>query len=136
MGYTPGFWTYHNYGQTKIDGYYATGLLIIYDSPHQHIWTYTMGYYDNLSDTHANCPCASPSPFIGANYYCESGTNDTISDVSHYFNDPLWDGSGCITSNCCDNTTQPWFYRQLSGTTTSVQKLDCVHIITSVVDLP
>ena len=92
MGYTPGFWTYHNYGQTKIDGYYATGLLITYDSPRQHIWTYTMGYYDSLSDTYANCPCAggpAPPPFIGANYYCESGTNDTISDVSHYFNDPL-----------------------------------------------
>ena len=33
--------------------------------------------------------------------------------------DPLWDGSGCITSNCCGNPTQPWFFRRLSEATTS-----------------
>ena len=36
--------------------------------------------------------------------------------MAHYFNDTLWDGEGCI-DNCCDDTTQPWFYRQLNQTT-------------------
>ena len=119
-GHTPGFYAYH-YGAQTIDGYYADGLLITYDSPRQHIWTYTMGYYD-IHSSCCNCPCSgglAPPSFVGANYYCESGTNNTIASASHYFNDPLWDGSGCITSNCCDNPTQPWFYRQLNGTTTS-----------------
>ena len=29
----------------------------------------------------------------------------------------LWDGAGCQVSTCCDDTTQPWFYRQLNQTT-------------------
>ena len=32
---------------------------------------------------------------------------------SYYFNDTLWDGEGCV-DNCCDDTTQPWFYHQLN----------------------
>ena len=36
----------------------------------------------------------------------------------YYFNDTLWDGAGCTGgSSCCDNSTQPWFYRQLDHTT-------------------
>ena len=40
----------------------------------------------------------------------------------------LWGGSGCITSRCCDNPTQPWFYRELSGTTTSSIETRICHI--------
>ena len=36
--------------------------------------------------------------------------------MTHTFNDTLWDGAGCI-DNCCDDTTQPWFYRQLNQIT-------------------
>ena len=36
--------------------------------------------------------------------------------MTYYFNDTLWDGAGCV-DNCCDDTTQPWFYRQLNQTT-------------------
>jgi len=61
----------------------------------------------------------STPPFVGTNYYCESEATDTNIDSAYYFNDPLWDRSGCITSNCCDNPTQPpWFYQELNGTTT------------------
>ena len=107
-----------------IDGFYVDGLSITHGNPRQHIWTFANGLYDGLADVwdQYNCPCApgseylSPS-FVGTNYYCESGTNDTWGQNEYYFDDPLWDGSGCITSNCCDNPTQPWFYRELNGTT-------------------
>ena len=86
-----------------------------------HIWRFANGGH-----THSyNCPCAPGSssypspPFVGTNYYCESGTNNIAFTSTYYFNDLLWDGSGCITSNCCDNPTQPWFYRQLNETTTN-----------------
>ena len=36
--------------------------------------------------------------------------------ATYYLNDTLWDGAGCV-DNCCDDTTQPWFYRQLNQTT-------------------
>ena len=36
--------------------------------------------------------------------------------MSKYFTeDPLWNGSGCSANdNCCTNTDQPWFFRQLA----------------------
>jgi len=80
-----------------------------------------------------NCPCTpgfkySPPPFVGANYYCESGANNTVNANGRYFNDPLWDGSGCINSNCCDNLTQPWFYQELSeATTDDIEARICTH---------
>ena len=122
-GSTIGFWSYHNTGQT-IDGYYANGLLITYGgSPRQHIWTYVAGTSDTLVNSN-NCPCAvgggsAPPPFVGTNYYCESGAVNGANWADYYMNDPLWDGSGCVTSNCCNNTTQPWFYNDLGVRTTS-----------------
>ena len=110
-------------GQT-IDGFYADGLLITYNSSsRQHIWTFTSGRYDNRSDC-CNCYCAaypgySPPSYVGTDYYCESGTYRGISAPGYYFDDPLWDGSGCFASSCCNNPTQPWFYQELSGTTAS-----------------
>ena len=75
-------------------------------------------YEDGLGDVDAfNCPCVLLAsfnfhslPFVGANYYCESGGVNLLNFSAYYFNGPLWDGSGCITSNCYDNPTQPWFY--------------------------
>ena len=118
--------TLYQFGGQAIEGYYVDGLSITHGNPRQHIWTFANRLFDGLADQwdEFNCPCAPgseyPSPsFVETNYYCESGANDNIrNDSAYYFNDPLWDGSGCITSNCCDNPTQPWFYQELSGTTT------------------
>ena len=114
------FWAYHRHTQDS-NGYHVDGLSITHGNPQHHIWTFANGLPDNSSSY--NCPCGPgseyPSPlFGGTNYYRESGTTNTWDKSAYYFNDPLWDGSGCITSNCCDNPTQPWFYRQLSETTT------------------
>ena len=121
-GATAGFHAYYREGQT-IDGYYADGLLITYGHPRQHIWTYAAGITDNATHNTANCPCAAdrlslPPSFVGTSYYCESGAADVHNFSAYYFNDPLWDGSGCITSNCCINPTQPWFYQELHENTT------------------
>ena len=126
-GATSGFNSYHNEfaRQTTIDSYYADGLLISYGNPRQHIWTYVVGLCDDRTYTNSNCPCTigggptAPS-FVGTNYYCESGCISTYSTLSYFFNDPLWDGSDCYRStNCCTNPTLPWFYRELSESTTS-----------------
>jgi len=126
-GWSNAFWGSTGARQT-IDGYYVDGLSITHGNPRQHIWTFANGLFDGqptTSNWHLyNCPCApgsiyfSPS-FVGTDYYCESGANDNIRNGSaYYFNDPLWDGSGCISSNCCNNPTQPWFYKELNGATT------------------
>ena len=106
-------------GAETIDGVYAAGLSITHGSPRQHIWTFATGNSETSNDA---CPCAGgrwPSPeFVGNNYYCESGTQFRASSDAYYFNDPLWDGTGCSAqSNCCDNTTQPWFHHQLDKPT-------------------
>jgi len=60
---------------------------------------------------------ASPSPPL---WVLTITVNQDINFASAcYFNDPLWDRSGCITSSCCAIPIQPQFYRLLSGPTTS-----------------
>ena len=122
-GYTWGFYgTYHSYNRT-IDQDYVSGLSITFSSnPRQHIWTFASGFSERYNGN-VNCPCSihpgqySPSTFIGNNYYCESGSPGYPSGSIYYFNDTLWDGAGCTSGTCCDNTTQPWFYHQLNQTT-------------------
>ena len=119
-----GFFAYGSEDK-RIDGLYVDGLSItyLYNGSRQHIWTYATGAHDERSDK-GNCPCASdsgrvPPFFVGDDYYCESGRGSTDDHTEYHFDDPLWDGSGCITSNCCTNPIQPWFYRELNEMTTS-----------------
>ena len=104
-----------------IDRAYVSGLSITYSSnPRQHIWTFASGRGDRY-DNFYNCPCSinggyDPPSYVGSNYYCESGSTYQGDYDTYYFNDTLWDGVGCV-DNCCNNTTQPWFYRQLNQTT-------------------
>ena len=80
-----------------------------------------------------NCPCSfnggySPPSFVDNDYYCESGSVYNQPDFSTYFfNDTLWDGAGCV-DNCSNDTTQPWFYRQLNQTTQDdIEARICAH---------
>ena len=108
------------YGRT-IDEDYVDGLSITYSSnPRQHIWTFAIGRGERSSNLY-NCPCSinggyDPPSYVGSPYYCESGSTYYSNYDTYHFNDTLWDGAGCV-DNCCDDTTQPWFYRQLNQTT-------------------
>ena len=107
-------------GSGTIDVAYVSGLSITYSSnPRQHIWTFASGrgerYYSKYSCPCTNIAAFSPS-FVGNNYYCESARWYCCGYNAYYFNDTLWDGEGCV-DNCCDDTTQPWFYRQLNQAT-------------------
>ena len=119
-GSTLGF--YGVEGNRKIDQDYADGLSITYSrNPRQHIWTYVIGRGERTINYHVyTCPCASTiaysSSFVGNNYYCESASWYCCNYDTYFFNDTLWDGEGCV-DNCCDDTTQPWFYRQLNQIT-------------------
>ena len=106
-----------------INSYYVNGLSITYGNPRQHIWTYANGDFDSGAQSNQVCPCynfeyTTPS-FVGNNYYCESGRGSTDDHAAYHFSDPLWDGSGCISSNCCSVPNQPWFYRQLNENTSA-----------------
>ena len=133
-GDTAAFYGSHPYYSRTIERDYVSGLSITYNSnPRQHIWTFASGRGErnNVSDQ-INCPCSvnggySPPSFVGNNYYCESASWYFANRDTYYFNDTLWDGAGCI-DNCCDDTTQPWFYRQLNQTTQDdIEARICAH---------
>ena len=120
-GDTVAFYGSQSFYSKTIDEDYVSGLSITSgNNPRQHIWTFASGRGERYNDPW-NCPCSvnggySPSSFVGKDYYCESGSVYKSASNKYYFNDTLWDGAGCV-DNCCNDTTQPWFYHQLNQTT-------------------
>ena len=119
------FHPYYGNPSLTIDSEYVDGVSITYGSaPRKNIWTYANGL--NLvysGGIQSNCPCndgVSP-PFVGSDYYCETGDNDkTCCSHTLYPNDPLWDGQQCPGEEapCCTHPNIPWFNKTLSETTT------------------
>ena len=124
-----------NHLGTKYESYlpqiYTDGVTITYDNPRKHIWTYTSGQYEQDIGA-AGCPCNNgfyysgwSSPFIGSDYYCESGRGNPYDPSSGfdvlYSGDKLWDGQHCpgIESTCCSSSNMPWFYKSLGESTSS-----------------
>ena len=115
----------YNYGgQTTIDSAYVSGVAVMYGSPRQHIWTFANGAYENFTSP-SNCPCDSGSalvpPFVGEDYFCESGyiSGSGIPWITFHSNDTLWDGRDCHSANtCCSLHNPPYFTKTLSQTTT------------------
>ena len=123
------YWSWEN---RTIDVDYVSGLSITHSgNPRQHIWTFASGRGERYNNPW-NCPCSlnggkDPPSYVGSHYYCESGSTDKGRFNAYYFNDALWDGVRCV-DNCCDDTTQPWFYRQLNQTTRDdIEARICVH---------
>ena len=102
------------------------GVTLTYgNNPRKHTWTYAGGNQEQGTGSNL-CPCNNGSqymnysiPFVGNDYYCESGTN-TIGSINELFlNDPLWDGQDCPgrEATCCTSTKMPWFMKTLNETT-------------------
>ena len=123
IGYQDGnpdaFWFYHHRVRTTIDGVYVCGVSLTHGSPRQHIWTFAAGYRENYFTYTGSCPCDATinitiPPFVGGDYFCESGWN---SGPFRTF-DPLWDGDGCTASStCCSFNNPPYFTKQLPSPT-------------------
>ena len=127
LGDLSGFWPYHEHG-FSIDTYYIDGISVTHgQSPRKHIWTFVAGFSD--LNNYISCPCGSSKkatvpPYIGNNYFCETGTTgwpySQDRDWTTDANDPLWDGEGCRQGNICECTLHnpPWFMANLSDSTT------------------
>ncbi len=112
----------------SIDDVYVDGVSLTYgQSPRQHIWTFAGAVDETRSDAHV-CPCTRPDlpyprvvpPFIGQDYFCETGSLQRFIYNTFYSDDPLWDGQGCGgTSTCCEFNNPPWFCKQLPQPTTN-----------------
>ena len=120
-GYQKGYAHGFNAADKSINNNYVDGVSITLGYPRKHVWTYATGLSDDTPYTDNNCPCAvtpgpDPPPFVGNNYYCESGNWGWHYPLELYYTtDPLWDGHGCrddIPVNCCTNPNLPWFFQQ------------------------
>ena len=57
-------------------------------------------------------------PFVGGDYFCESGVNSGSSTGGFHPDNPLWDGEGCSSSSSCCSLNNPlYFTRQLPSPT-------------------
>ena len=100
--------------KTTIDETYVDGVSLTHGSlPRKHIWTFAAAY-DESRSTAIVCPCTRPDltytgavpPFIGQDYFCETGRRNVVQYARFYSEDPLWDGQGCgAQSTCCSLTT-------------------------------
>ena len=124
FGTPDGFLSYYNNNNLPLNQGYVDGVSITYDtaSP-KHIWTYAVGY--GLCQEINACPCNSGDtavvpPYVGNDYYCETGNNAASVFLGFLPDDPLWDGQQCVgvEAPCCTHPNMPWFIKTLSETTT------------------
>ena len=81
----------------------------------------------SLGNSCYTCSClcnsdrtAQVPPYVGRDYYCETGYNGCWSFTNIFSNDPLWDGQQCVgvEAPCCTHPNMPWFTKTLGETTT------------------
>ena len=120
---TDAFEAYHEREATTINSAYVSGVSLTHGSPREHIWTFAAGASEDLPTYDDSCPCDATisiniPPFVGGDYFCESGVNSGRIEGFHP-DDPLWDGQGCTSSStCCSMNNPPYFTKQLSSPTT------------------
>ena len=119
-----------------ISSNYVDGASITYGTtPLKHIWTYATGVSLSNGCSTCLCPCNTGNsvqvpPFVGSDYYCETGFNSAGSPRGFFPNDPLWDGQQCpgVEAPCCTHPNMPWFIKTLGETTTEdIQLRLCIN---------
>ena len=117
--------TIHGPNHDDLNSFYVDGVSITRGSPRQHVWTLMAGVRETSTGS-TSCPCnngstVSVEPFIGDNYFCESGNNASRALRILYTADPLWDGKDCgsLEVPCCTAPGLPWFHRNYGTNTTT-----------------
>ena len=126
-GSADAFWQYYYDNTRTVDDDYVDGITISVGYPRTHVWSFAASNTEGGegADTIYSCPCARTDvptagvvpPFIGNDYFCESGTaNGWAQNGVLYQDDPLWDGANCPeNSSCCQKNNPPWFCKDLGN---------------------
>ena len=135
---------YHNRGGIPLDGNYVSGVSITRGTPRQHVWTFVAARDELVTHNWSGCDCLRPNypipptpPYVGNDYFCDSGSRNHFDVNTFYGDDPLWDGAGCesvrgFNNSCCTFNNPPWFYKQLSQPTTDdIELRVCRHVRSS-----
>ena len=147
LGATSAFYPYNRNAATTIDSYYVVGVSLTHGSPgaRQHIWTFAAGLTEvDGSFITELCPCSTTGnvripPFVGNDYFCESGFNTTWNYQFVLFpDDALWDGQNCRAgTTCCQFNTPPWFTKDLpSSTSDDIELRLCHNYRSGISDVP
>ena len=138
FGGTHAFYNYHHGHRTTIDGAYVSGVSVTHGSPQQHIWTFATGAAEGSPTQSWFCPCDASidirvQPFVGEDYFCESGVNEAWNYGGHlrtlHSIDTLWDGEDCLSSSTyCSQHNPPYFIKQLpTPTTEDIEARVCLY---------
>ena len=137
-GSTVAFYSYHYRRVTTIDGAYACGVSLTHGTPRNHIWTFVAGESEGDPTWPDVCPCDTNTtiripPFVGNDYFCESGINKAWFSggprFTLHYSDTLWDGEDCLpSSTCCSQHNPPYFTKQLpTPTTDDIEARICLY---------
>lgn len=133
VGFTDAFWNYNEpieSANTLNDFTEFDGIQVTHGPPNsrQHIWTFVAALYDSDPDFTPpwNCFCTNSAyewralspPFIGNDYFCDTGNPGPGFSTALFDQNPLWDGVGCpSTSTCCQFNRPPYFCKSLPQST-------------------
>jgi hypothetical protein len=116
------FRPYFRYRERTLEDPYVDGVSLTHgQAPRTHVWTFATAADETEYDDEA-CPCTRTDrnyegavpPFIGDDYFCDTGSSRLSPSARYYLDDPLWDGAGCgATSACCQWQNPPWFCKHL-----------------------
>ena len=122
---------------------YIDGVSLTHGTPgnRSHIWSFLASPGEDRDDCRG-CPCyndftGTRVPFIGNNFFCDSGIERYSPHRLYHYN-PLWDGQGCgSNSECCTFNNPPWFCTELDQSTSDDIELRlCADENTSNEDVP
>ena len=147
---TNGFYPYIYLGHRTVASPYVNGISITQNNFTSHLWTYVAARAEAENNARQNnydhlaCPCARSTyrplwipGFINGNYYCESAVVDGGQIRRRmYWEDPLWDGSGCHAQNntCCKHFG--WFHRIVSPSAFNIEVRWCGYTSITTTDVP
>ena len=120
------FFPYYRNRSLTIDDLYLDGVSLTHGSrPRRHIWSFASAL-DETDGHQSGCPCLNVGlltqpvvpPFVGNDYFCDTGSSDDVKNDAFYPDNPLWDGEGCGNLNiCCFFNNPPWFSKMLDRST-------------------
>ena len=111
---------------TRIEDPYVDGVVITRGTEKEHVWTFAASFSESAFDSpQLICPCTNSQstqsipPFVGQDYFCETGSTGRSLVGVFYSDDPLWDGEDCGSgSTCCELNDPPYFCKSLAERTT------------------
>ena len=116
-----------------IDDAYIDGLSITHGNPRKHLWTLAVGR-DELTTRGIITRCPRDGDpfdftivpdFVNNDFYCEAGFIGPDLEDRIAWEDPLWDGQGCVSSTAQSCSRYGWFHRDIAPSQEDIEVRWC-----------